>query len=223
MASGGTLALQTQQVAHGKYAARFHGATGPSDDWALLVAKNVPAAMTGTTTFGRAYLYFPAEGASDIHIQFAFAGKNGTGSGAGPAPFPKLHYLEVGSYIGEWQLGFDLLDLSPNVEEVSYSKNHVPTSQWVCVEWRFEDNPDRVTVWMDGAQVATFDDTNVGYASPGPVPKSGGPLYDGTSSNLIGGFESFGFGFHDWHPQKAFDMYYDDVVLDVKRPGCLDD
>jgi len=28
--------------------------------------------------------------------------------------------------------------------------------------------------------------------------------------------------FHDWHPQKAFDMYYDDVVLDMKRPGCLD-
>lgn len=222
VASGGTLALQTQQVAHGKYAARFHGLAGGSDDWAILVAKNVPAALKGPTTFGRAYVYFPAEGSSDLHIQFAFAGKNGTGTGTGPAPFSKLHYLEVGEYLGEWQLGFDLLDLSPTVEEVSYSKDHVPTNKWVCVEWQFEDNPDRVTVWLAGSQVATFDNTNVSYASPGPVPKAGGALYNGTSSNLIGGFDTFGFGFHDWHPQKAFDLYYDDVVLDTKRPGCLD-
>jgi hypothetical protein len=33
-------------------------------------------------------------------------------------------------------------------------------------------------------------------------------------------FDTFGIGFHDWHPAKAFDVYYDDVVLDVKRIGC---
>lgn len=222
VASGGTLAVQTQQVAHGKYAARLHGLASGSDDWALLVAKNAPAALGGATTFGRAYVYFPAEVTSSIHVQFAFAGKNGTGSGTGPAPFTKLHYLEIGSYSGAWQQGFDLLDLSPTVEEVSYSKNHVPTNKWVCVEWQLNDAPDTVTVWVAGAQVATFDNTNVGYASPGPIPKSGGALWNGTSSNLVGGFDMFGFGFHDWHPQKAFDLYYDDVVLDMKRPGCLD-
>jgi len=53
------------------------------------------------------------------------------------------------------------------------------------------------------------------------VPKPGSALYKGTSSDLIGGFDSFGFGFHDWHPQSAFDLYYDDLVLDAKRVNCL--
>ncbi len=35
------------------------------------------------------------------------------------------------------------------------------------------------------------------------------------------GFEIFGVGFHDWGPRKAFDLYYDDIVLDSKRVGCL--
>jgi hypothetical protein len=59
------------------------------------------------------------------------------------------------------------------------------------------------------------------YANPGPIPKPGSPLYMGTNSDLVGGFATFGFGFHDWHPQKTFDIYYDDVVFDSKRVGCL--
>ena len=218
---GGTLVVQQQRVAHGKYAAQLHGQAGASDDWALLVAKAVPAALKGSSTFGRVYLYYVPEAAASIHIQLAFAGRSGTGAADGPAPLSKLRYLEVASTSGRWQQGFDLLDVSPLVEEVSYSNNSLPTNRWACLEWQFEDQPDRVTVWIDSAQKATFDNTNVSYASPGPVPKSGAPLYNGTSTNIIGGFETFGFGFHDWHPQKAFDIYYDDLVLDAKRVGCL--
>ncbi len=221
VASGGTVAVQQQRVAHGKYAAQLHGLAGPSDDWALLLVKNVPAALKGATTYGRIYLYAGAEMTSTIHVQLAFAGRDGAGTATGPAPFTKLRYLETALNTGRWQQGFDLLDVSPLVEEVSYSTNHIPTDRWACLEWKFEDQPDRVTVWLDGAQVATFDDTNVGYASPGPIPKPGSPLWMGTSSGLVGGFERFGFGFHDWHPQKAFDLYYDDLVLDAKRVGCL--
>ncbi len=49
----------------------------------------------------------------------------------------------------------------------------------------------------------------------------GTPLYNGSSADLIGGFELFVFGFHDWHPAQAFDLYFDDIVLDVKRVNCL--
>lgn len=221
VAKGGTLTIQQQRAAHGKYAAQLHAQSGASDDWALLVVKNVPAALKGTTTFGRAYVYLAPETTASIHIQFAFAGHNGTGSATGPAPFSKLRYMEVASHSGTWQLGFDLLDVSPLVEEVSYSKTSLPTSKWACLEWQFDDRPDAVTTWIDGTKVGTFDNTNVSYASPGPVPKPGSPLWDGTSTDLIGGFDTFGFGFHDWHPQKAFDVYYDDLVLDAKRVGCL--
>jgi hypothetical protein len=217
----GTVTVQNQRAAHGKYALLIHGQAGSSDDWALLEAKNVPAVLQGTATFGRAYFYLSSEATASIHIQMAFAGHDGSGSGTGPAPFTKLRYMEVASYSGAWQLGFDLLDVSPTVEEVAYSKSRIPTNAWTCLEWQFEDHPDRVTVWTAGTEAGTFDNTNVSYASPGPVPPSGGPLYDGTSSDIVGGFERFGFGFHDWHPQKAFDLYYDDVVLDSKRVGCL--
>ena len=222
VSKGGTVAVEQQQVAHGKYAMQVHGVTGSSDDWALLVAKNVPPALPGVSTFGRAYVYVAQAATGSIHVQMAFAGNNGSGTGqGGPAPFPKLRYMEVASYSGGWQLGFDLLDVSPTVEEVSYPKPRVPTNKWACLEWQFEDHPDRVTIWVDGTQAGTFDNTNVAYASPGPVPKSGGALYNGSSTDLIGGFDTFGFGFHDWHPVSAFDIYYDDLVLDVKRVDCL--
>jgi hypothetical protein len=218
---GGTVMVQEKQVAHGKYAMQVHGVSGASDDWALLVAKSVPAALKGATTFGRAYVYVAQAAPASIHVQLAFAGHDGAGTATGPAPFTKLRYMEVASYSGAWQLGFDLLDLSPSVEEVSYAKSRLPTNKWACLEWQFEDHPDRVTIWVDGTAAGTFDNTDVSYASPGPVPKPGGALYNGTSTDIIGGFDSFGFGFHDWHPQSAFDLYYDDLVLDAKRVNCL--
>jgi hypothetical protein len=217
---GGTLTVQSERAAHGKFAAHVHGQASGSDDWALLTAKNVPAALKGSSTFGRVLMYASADALASIHVQFAFAGHTGAGSAAGPAPFPKLRYMEVASYSGRWQLGFDLLDLSPLVEEVSYSTGRITAATWVCLEWQFEDAPDRVTTWVNDMQVGTFDNSNVAYASPGPTPKPGAALWDGKSSGLIGGFDTFGFGFHDWHPQRQFDIYYDDLVLDSKRVGC---
>jgi hypothetical protein len=78
--------------------------------------------------------------------------------------------------------------------------------------------PDTVNLWVDGNAIGTFDDQHVSYPS-GHTP--GMPLYNGTSSGLIGSYNLFGFGFHDWHPSKPFDLYYDDIVLDTKRVGCL--
>jgi hypothetical protein len=212
LTSGGTASVQTQQVAHGTYALRLHGLGSGSDDWAILVAKNVPAALKGTTTFGRMNVYWGAEAAVSLHAQFPFAGSNGPGTGGvGPAPFPKLRYLEIGSYFGGWQLGMDLLDVSPTVEVVSHPSGKWPTNKWFCMEWEFEDQPDRITLWVDGTQVGTMDSTNAG---------SNGALYQGKNSGIIGAFDTFGVGFHDWHPAKVFDVYYDDVVLDAKRIGC---
>jgi len=90
---GGTLAVQTQQVAHGKYALHLQGLGSGSDDWATLFAKNAPTALKSATTFGRANMYFSASVSASLHIQFSFAGSNGTGSGTGPAPLTKLRYL----------------------------------------------------------------------------------------------------------------------------------
>jgi len=218
---GGTLAVQQQIVAHGQYAMHVHGQAGPALDWALLVAKNVPAALKGTTTFGRVYFYITPNPIPAGHKQMIFAGNTGSGAANGPAPFPKLRYMEVATIRGGWQLGFDLLDVGPLVEEVSHINNQLPTATWLCLEWEFEDHPDHITMWLNQTQTGTFDDQNISYASPGPLPKPGGPIYNGKSTDIVGGFDVFGFGFHDWHPDKPFDLYYDDLVLDTKRVGCL--
>jgi len=215
---GGTLAVQTQQVAHGKYALHLQGLGSGSDDWATLFATNAPAALKSATTFGRASMYFSAAVSASLHIQFSFAGSNGTGSGTGPAPVTKLRYLEVGSYNGQWQLSMDIHDVAPNIEDSAYAGTNIPTNKWVCVEWELEDQPERITLWVGGTQAGVFDNMHINYSSDGT--KSGGTFYQGKTSGIVGVFDTFGIGFHDWHPTKAFDVYYDDVVLDTKRIGC---
>lgn len=216
--AGGTAVVQRQNVAHGKYAMQVHGLAGPSD-YALIVTKNAPPALRGTN-FGRAYFFITPKPLTSGHTQMAFAGMTGTGSANGPGPFPKLRYMEVANINGGWQIGFDLLDIAPLVEEVAYPAGspQVPVGTWSCLEWEFSDQPDTVNLWVDGKAIGTFDDNHVSYPSGHPA---GMPLYDGKSSGLIGSYDVFGFGFHDWHPNKPFDLYYDDIVLDTKRIGCL--
>ena len=217
--AGGTAVVQSDLVAHGKYALHVHALASKTDDYALIVSKNAPAALAGTH-FGRANFFITPKPLTSGHTSMVFAGTNGTGSANGPEPFPKLRYMEVSNINGGWQAGFDLLDISPLIEEVVYPAGspQVPTMVWSCLEWEFTDQPDTVNFWVDGKAIATFDDQHVSYP---PGHTAGTPLYNGTSSGLIGTYNLFGFGFHDWHPNQPFDLYYDDIVLDTKRVGCL--
>ena len=217
--AGGTALVQQDIVAHGKYALHVHGLASQTDDYALIVTKAAPAALKGVH-FGRSYFFITPKPLSSGHTQMVLAGMNGSGSANGPGPFPKLRYMEVANINGGWQIGFDLLDIAPLIEEVAYPAGspQVPTTAWTCMEWQFSDTPDTVNLWIDGKAIGTFDDQHVSYP-PGHAP--GAPLYNGTSSGLIGSYDLFGFGFHDWHPNKPFDLYYDDIVLDTQRVGCL--
>jgi hypothetical protein len=217
--TGQTIEIEGQIVAHGKYAMHVQGQSGPSD-YALLVTKSAPAALHGTSSFGRVYFY-TAPMLTSGHTSMVFAGNVGTGPATGPSPFPKLRYMEVANIHAGWQLGFDLLDISPLVEMVAYPSSKVTVSAWQCLEWDFEDQPDHITMWVNGTQIGTFDNTDIAYSSTGSIPQPGTPIYNGMNSGIIGGFDTFGVGFHDWHPAQPFDLYYDDFVLDTKRIGCL--
>jgi hypothetical protein len=216
--AGGTLSIESDLAAHGRYAMHVHGLAGPAD-YALIVTKNAPSALAAGA-FGRAYFFITPKPLTSGHTQMTFAGSDGTGTAEGPGPFSKLRYMEVANINGGWQIGFDLLDVSPLVEEVAYPAGspQVPIMTWSCLEWQYSDEPDVVNLWVDGAAIGTFDNEHVSYPG-GHMP--GSPLYQGTSSGLIGRYSVFGFGFHDWHPNKPFDLYYDDIVLDTKRVGCL--
>ena len=218
---GGTLTVQQQVVAHGKFAMQVHGQAGPTTDFALIATKNAPAALRGTAVYVRVYFLITPNPLTSTHTEMDFAGTNGTGPNNGAAAVPKLRYMEVANLYGSWQLAFDLLDQFPPVEIVAYPNKTVPTMTWTCMEWHFEDQPDRITLWTDGNQIGTFDNEHIGFATPVPLPAAGDPIYDGMSSGIIGGFDQFGLGFHDWGPKQPFDLYYDDLVLDTQRVGCL--
>jgi hypothetical protein len=206
---GGTVAVESMLAAHGKYAVQFHGQdlATTAQDYAFIITKNGPAELR-VHHFGRAYFYITPKPRSG-HTGMVFAGTTG---------FPKPTYLEVANINGGWQLGFVKLMGSPGGEEVAYPPGQVPAMTWSCLEWEFNDEPDAMTLWVDSKQLGVFNDQDIAYP-PGHVP--GSPIFDGKSSGLVGGFTDFGFGFYDWHPVNSFDLYYDDIVLDTKRVGCL--
>lgn len=185
---------QTGMVAHGRYAARFH--VNPNVvSYGFIITKNPPADLRGHH-FGRAYFMVTPMPPTN-HTEYLFAGTTG---------FPEYRYLEVASAAPlAWQLTYvDLMP--PTTGEDYHSGGTVPTGRWFCLEWEFDDAPDRAAVYVDGA--LAFSQSKF--------------TFGGASTGLIGGFAAFGFGFYAWHPATyAFDVLYDDIVLDTKRVGCL--
>ncbi|HEX3696311.1 MAG TPA: hypothetical protein VH374_13090 [Polyangia bacterium] len=206
-----TMTVQQTTVAHGKYAVQFHGnAAPPAIDYAYIIASNAPAALA-KHNFGRAYFYISAVNPMSPDMGLLYGGTAG---------FPKPTYMSIAYHTPGWQLGFIKLSGSPGGERQAYPPGKMPVGKWLCLEWEFNDDPDQINVWGDGTMIGSLSNANVAYP-PGQAP--GSPLFNGMSSNLIGAFTDFGFGFYDWHQQgrPAFDVYYDDIVLDTKRVGCL--
>ena len=192
-ASGGqTVSVQTGVVAHGKYAVAFH-ANPNIESYDFIITKNAPAQLAGHH-YGRAYFNVTPQPPAE-HTEFLFAGTAG---------FPDLKYLEVASLGAAWQLTY--VDLIGGTGESYASGGTHPDAKWFCLEWEFNDTPDQATVWVDG--VESFARSTIAF--------------DGESSGLVGGFADFGFGYYAWHPATyPFDVYYDDIVLDTQRVGCL--
>jgi hypothetical protein len=94
----------------------------------------------------------------------------------------------------------------PENGEDYHSGGKVPLGKWFCLEWEPSDAPDRAVVYVDGVQDFAQDSFT----------------FKGASTGLVGGFAAFGFGYYAWHPAPyPFDVYYDDIVLDTKRVGCV--
>ena len=224
MGGAGTLEVQQQIVAHGKYAYHVHG-SGASGDFAMIISRNAPPALRGSgPLFGRAYVYASTNVGS--HIELGFAGS--TRDPAVPPAITKgmnFNYMEFAEFANSWQLGFDLFTPAPEiargfVEEASYppARDKYPAATWSCVEWEFGDNPDMMVLWVDGKQLAQFDVEHIGFSS---VARTAGSVLNGKSSGIIGGYAFFGFGFHSYGASATVDRYFDDIAIDVKRIGCL--
>ena len=187
------LRVQSERVAHGKYALQARNPGPALKTYAFLTAANIPAALR-QHHFGRAYMYIspklPAR-----HTIFLTAGTAG---------FPKNKYQEVATLNGRFQLTY--VDQLNGGEDWHSGGGDVPLDRWFCMEWEFNDNPNHAAVWVDGERI---------YDTPFTFKEAGG-------ANLVGGFTDIAFGFRLWGAgPQAFDVYYDDIALDTKRIGSL--
>jgi len=201
-------------AAHGKHSAHFRcpgrPTGGVSNAYAYLITKSVPAELR-THNFGRAYFYMTPKPTS-VNIGLLFGGTAG---------FPRPTYMSVASHYGGWQLGFIKQMGSPGGEVQAYPVDVMPVATWMCLEWEFNDQPDVINLWRDGKVVGPLDPNHINFPT-GHNPASG--LFNNMTMGLIGAFTDFGFGLYDWHPDQStfpYDVYYDDIVLDTKRVGCL--
>lgn len=189
-------AVQTTTVAHGKYALRVHSDPGKGAAYDFIITSTPK--ISGHH-FGRAYFNATPK-PPGAHTEFLYAGTKG---------FPgTVKYLEVAGIGTGWQLTWVSL---PNGGESYASGGALPPGRWMCLEWELNDTPDQASVFVDGNLAPDFTR---------PIIKSAA----GVTTGLVGGFAEFGFGYYDWHPNTAayaFDLYYDDIVLDTKRIGCL--
>ncbi len=187
------LRVQQERVAHGKYALLARNPAPAQRTYAFLEASDIPAALR-THHFGRAYVYItpslPAR-----HTVFLTAGTAG---------FPKYKYEEVATLNGRFQLTY--VDQVNGGEDWHSGGKDIPLNRWFCLEWEFNDYPNRATIWVDGEQV---------YETAFSFQNSG-------DKSLVGGFTDFAFGFRLWGTApQAFDIYYDDIALDARRIGPI--
>lgn len=190
-ATPATVTVQQDVAAHGKSALLVHYPAGVRT-YAFIVAGHLPDSIK-EHVFGRAYVQFPKAppNAHDVFI---------TGGSAG---FPISNFLELGLRRNAAQFSYQQNGANIPRGETMIPGPAYPVGKWFCLEWEFNDNPDSMTVWIDGQKVK---DTKVGFK--------------GTGEHLIKGFTEFGFGFRSWgNVPNGFDVYYDDIAIDTARIG----
>jgi|GEM_PF-2899182 len=188
--------VESNQVAHGKYALMVQCPAPSQRRWAFISMKNLPVALR-SHYFGRVYMLIsPSPPAR--HTILIMGGTGG---------FPRNTFEEVATTNGQWQLTY--VDLQPNGDHEDYhiGGGAIPLGRWFCLEWEFNDHPNHARVWVDGKFTYETDFTSKAH---------------GTNTDLIGGFTDFAVGFRLWGAApRAFDVYFDDIALDTKRIGQI--
>ncbi len=200
-----TAAVQSDMVAHGKYALKITYPAGSSRDYAF-IAMTVPEALRDHF-YGRAYMYI--SGVPDPHSVFMSAGSTG---------FPsRANWLEIGGYTGHFQPSLQITDPTDDKPrgEVPAFQGTLPIGRWFCLEFEVNDKPDRIVIWVDGKL-----DVNIPFA----YNKITNPAV-AKDTGLIGGFFEFALGYRTFAQgtliPKDINIYYDDIAIGDKPIGQL--
>ncbi len=210
--TGGMAEVTVQQelAAHGKSALKVHYPMGGSRPLGFAVVGNLPAALQ-QHNFGRVYMY----------ISPGMPAGHGVLVTGGSAGFPQSNYLEVGVSGGKnIFLSYQRHAPGAQTQETMARGGPYPVGRWFLLEWEFNDQPDKTTIWIDGelAKEKAFVLSN----NPKEDALKEVDPKDGTSSGLVGNFAEFAFGFRSFGAAKEnFDIYYDDVAIGSERIGAV--
>ena len=192
-----TIEVVQDKTAHGKNAIKFHYPTGSRGAYAFIAAR-LPDSLHDHL-FGRAYVY--VDWLPQPHTVLMNSGTRG---------YPVSNFLEIGQYHGQFQPSVQIQRRDPGVktgEKVAF-EGDIPFGRWFCLEWEFNDKPDRIVEWVDGKQVVDQSFT-----------------FNDTSSELIKGFSEFAIGVRTFAGPtdltNNIDIYYDDISISDKPIGQL--
>ena len=207
VAGTATIAVEPADGAHGKYALHVHYPDMAAASYAFVVATHLPDSVR-THFFGRAYLKItPTLGMT--HDPLIFAGEPG---------WQLSKFDEIGASRGKLMPSYqeNKSARGQGRGEVTFRSDFDwPLDQWFLIEWEFNDSPSGIEVWVNGDAVP-----NTMNAEKVDAVKFEWPKGSGTTSNLVGGFQEFGFGARVWGaPPKGFDVYYDDIAIGTSRLG----
>jgi len=190
-----TVTVEQDFVAHGKNALHVHYPAGARNAIAF-IGLNVPESLRDHF-YGRAYVYMKTIPSG--HCVLLTAGSKG---------YPTSNFLEIGMRQNQFQPSFQ--QNGPNVAryEDHPLQGTPPAGRWFCLEWEYNDKPDRIVMWIDGKLA-------VNQTFKGPAPES-------AKTGLTGGFFQLDIGFRPWSaPAKDVDVYYDDIAIGDKPIGQL--
>jgi hypothetical protein len=186
-----TVTVAQDKVAHGKNALKVHYPAGGSA-WAF-AAMTVPESLRDHF-YGRAYMYISS--APSGHCVFITGGTTG---------YPYSNFLEIGDRQNQFQPSFQQNDPKMPRFEDHPLQGTPPIGRWFCLEWEYNDKPDRIVMWVDGKLMV-----NQTFAM------------NGVKTGLVGGFSELAFSFHVWgNAAKDMDIYYDDIAIGDKPIGQL--
>ena len=192
---GATVSVAQDRVAHGRNALHAHYPAGERGAYAF-VAVRLPESLHDHL-YGRAYVYVAS--LPPGHTVLLNAGNRG---------YPISNFLEIGQSRGQFMPSFQLNGPGPDRGETTAHQGDIPMGRWFCLEWEFNDKPDRIVEWVDGVQTVDQSFT-----------------YKTASSELVKGFSEFDIGFRVWGPATAvtsdIDIYYDDIAISDSRIGPL--
>ena len=189
-----TISVVQNRVAHGKSALLAHYPAGVQGAYAFIAAR-LPGSLHDHL-YGRAYVYIAT-----------MPGTHSVLLNAGNPGYPISNFLEVGIRRRVFQPSYQQNAAGvPRTETTDMVPGTIPVGRWFCLEWEFNDKPDRIILKVDGQP---FADQSLNLKS--------------VTSELVKGFSEFDIGFRSWGKAGAsdIDIYYDDIAISDKPIGQL--